>query len=142
LRTISVFAIITVRGEYSHKTGVQLVPTAVKKSALVRALGACVDERQKRQIRRFLLGLATDELQYIAEFLGSCILESGGRCCTSRTQVAEAIKRFERTRRVAQAEPCASGSIDDHEHKMILLLEYLCRSGLTQFTVAVGAGQR
>ena len=117
------------------------MPAAVKKSALVRALGACVDDRQRRQIRRFLLGLATDELQYIAEFLGSCILESGGRCCTSRTQVAEAIKQFERSRRMAQTDQCAS-SIQDYEHKMILLLEYLCRSGLTQFTVAVGAGQR
>jgi len=88
------------------------------------------------------MGLATDELQYIAEFLGSCILESGGRCCTSRTQVAEAIKQFERTRRMAQTDPFANGSIQDQEHKMILLLEYLCRSGLTQFTVAVCAGQR
>ena len=117
------------------------MPAAVKKSSLVRALGACVNDPQKRQIRRFLLGLATDELQYIAEFLGSCILESGGRCCTSRTQVAEAIKQFERSRRLAQTDSCAGGSIQDHEHKMILLLEYLCRSGLTQFTVAVGAGQ-
>ena len=118
------------------------MPAAVKKSALVRALGACVDDQQKRLIRRFLLGLATDELQYIAEFLGSCILESGGRCCTSRTQVAEAIKQFERSRRMAQTALCASASIQDQEHKMILLLEYLCRSGLTHFTVAVGAGQR
>ena len=118
------------------------MPAAVTKSALVRALGACVDDGQKRLIRRFLLGLATDELQYIAEFLGSCILESGGRCCTSRTQVAEAIKQFERSRRMAQTALCASVSIQDQEHKMILLLEYLCRSGLTQFTVAVGAGQR
>lgn len=117
------------------------MPAAVKKSSLVRALGACVNDPQKRQIRRFLLGLATDELQYIAEFLGSCILESGGRCCTSRTQVAEAIKQFERSRRLAQTDSYAGGSIQDHEHKMILLLEYLCRSGLTQFTVAVGAGQ-
>jgi hypothetical protein len=43
---------------------------------------------------------------------------------------------------MAQTDPFATGSIQDQEHKMILLLEYLCRSGLTQFTVAVGAGQR
>jgi hypothetical protein len=112
--------------------------TATKKSALVRALSVCVEDPQKREIRRFLLGLATDELQYIAEFLGSCILESGGRCHCSRTQLAEAIKQFDRTRRGSIA---AARSSQDQEHKMILLLEYLCRSGWTQYTLAVGAGQ-
>ena len=115
------------------------MPIAVKKSALVRALAACVDDLQKRQIRRFLLGLATDELQYIAEFLGSCILESGGRCCTSRTQVAEAIKQFERSRRLAQTVTCVSASIQDNEHKMILLLEYLGCSGLQKASMTARA---
>lgn len=111
--------------------------TAAKKSALVRALSVCVEDLQRREIRRYLQGLATDELQYIAEFLGSCILESGGRCRCSRTQLAEAIKQFDRTRRSSIT---ATGSWQDQEHKMILLLEYLCRSGLTQYTLAVGAG--
>ena len=116
--------------------------TAAKKSTLVRALSLCVDDSQKREIKRFLLGLATDELQYIAEFLGSCILESGWRWQGNRSQLAEAIKQFDRSR----PEPgcrCAAGALrdQDHEHKMILLLEYLCRSGLTQFTLSVAAGQ-
>ncbi len=114
--------------------------TATKKSALVRALSVCVEDPQRREIRRFLQGLATDELQYIAEFLGSCILESGGRCHCSRTQLAEAIKQFDRTRRGSIA-TARSSQDQDQEHKMILLLEYLCRSGLTQYTLAVGAGQ-
>ena len=115
-----------------------------KKSALVRALSACVDDPQKRQTRRFLQGLATDELQYIAEFLGSCILESSERFHCSRGQLTEAIKRFERSRRSAlPADPCAclANALQDQEHKMILLLEYLCRSGIAQFTVGVAAGQ-
>ena len=115
--------------------------TEAKKSTLVRALSLCVDDSQKRDIKRFLLGLATDELQYLAEFLGSCILESGWRWHGNRAQLAEAIKQFDRSRR----EPCrcSAGSLrdQDQEHKMILLLEYLCRSGLTQFTLSVGAGQ-
>ena len=74
------------------------MPAAAKKSALVRALSTCVEDLQVRPTRRFLQGLATDELQYIAEFLGSCILESGGRCRCSRTQLAEAITQFERSR--------------------------------------------
>jgi hypothetical protein len=91
-----------------------------------------------------LQGLATDELQYIAEFLGSCILESGVRCRGSRTQLAEAIKEFERNRRSALTEiggHSTAGALQDQEHKMILLLEYLCRSGMPQYTVSVGAGQ-
>ncbi len=115
---------------------------AAKKSALVRALSLCADDSQKRDIKRFLLGLATDELQYIAEFLGSCILESGWRWQGSRAQLAEAIKEFDRSRREAGCR-CSAGSLrdQDQEHKMILLLEYLCRSGLMQFTLSVGAGQ-
>ena len=116
--------------------------TATKKSALVRALSVCVEDLQRREIRRFLQGLATDELQYIAEFLGSCILESGGRCHCSRTQLAEAIKQFDRTRRGSiTAARSRQDQDQDQEHKMILLLEYLCRSGWTQYTLAVGAGQ-
>ena len=114
--------------------------TATKKSALVRALSICVEDLQRREIKRYLQGLATDELQYIAEFLGSCILESGGRCHCSRTQLAEAIKQFDRTRR-GSTTVVGSWQDQDQEHKMILLLEYLCRSGLTQYTLAVGAGQ-
>ena len=113
---------------------------ATKKSTLVRALTLCVDDSQRREIRRFLLGLATDELQYIAEFLGSCILESGWRWRGNRTQLAEAIRQFGRNRRESGCK-CSAGSLrdQDQEHKMILLLEYLCRSGLTQFTLSVGA---
>ena len=122
------------------------MPAAAKKSALVRALSTCVEDLQVRPTRRFLQGLATDELQYIAEFLGSCILESGGRCRCSRTQLAEAITQFERSRHTAPSPAtcrCAAGSLQDQdqEHKMILLLEYLCRSGLTQYSIGVGAGQ-
>ena len=86
--------------------------------------------------------MATDELQYIAEFLGSCILESGWRCYSSRTQLAEAIKQFDRSRRDAGCRGLPDRCRDqDQEHKMILLLEYLCRSGMTQFTMSVAQGR-
>jgi len=118
------------------------VPVASKKCALVSALSSCLENSQKRPTRRFLQGLATDELQYIAEFLGACILESGGRCRGSRAQLAEAIKQFEHSRRNAlMAESQGAGSLQDQEHKMILLLEYLCRSGTAEHTMSVGAGQ-
>jgi hypothetical protein len=127
----------------NFRGGVLLVPATAKKSSLVCALIACLENSQKRPTRRFLQGLATDELQYIAEFLGACILESGGRCRGSRTELAEAIKQFERSRHGASSDAVARGRdpIQDQEHKMILLLEYLCRSGVPQHTMSVGAGQ-
>ena len=48
----------------------------VTRNTLVAALVACSDETVKTRARRFLLGLSCDELQFIAEFLGACILES------------------------------------------------------------------
>jgi hypothetical protein len=113
---------------------------AAQKSVLVSALSACADGSQQRDARRFLQGLAKDELQYIAEFLGSCILESQGYYVGSRTQLVEAIKQFDRSRRATcGASPSAASIVQDQEHKMILLLEYLCRSGLTRFSMGVGA---
>ena len=113
---------------------------AAQKSVLVSALSACADELQQREARRFLQGLAKDELQYIAEFLGSCILESQEHSLSSRTKLVEAIKQFDSSRRsVSNGAGSGAGALQDQEHKMILLLEYLCRSGLTRFSMGVGA---
>jgi len=65
-----------------------------------------------------LQGLSSDELQFIAEYLGSCILESSGACCGSRAELAL---------RVAQYQAARAPSLDQ-DHKMILLLEFLCRA--------------
>jgi hypothetical protein len=101
-----------------------------------------LENSQKRPTRRFLQGLAIDELQYIAEFLGACILESSGRCRGSRAQLAEAIKQFEHSRRSALLSVSHGAScLQDQEHKMILLLEYLCRTGTAERTMSVAAGQ-
>jgi hypothetical protein len=50
----------------------------VTRNTLIAALVACSDETVKTRARRFLMGLSCDELQFIAEFLGACILESSG----------------------------------------------------------------
>lgn len=82
------------------------------KAALVSALVACASERQRRDARRFLQGLSCDELQYIAGFLGACILEGAP---------ADAL---------ADGERLSPGiHLDDHEHKLVLALEYLGRCG-------------
>jgi hypothetical protein len=92
------------------------------KTALISAIAACSEQRLQKKARKFLLGLSTDELQYIAEFLGACVLESLGNSALSRRELADGIAQFEQVRR-ARAD-----CLGDREHKMILLLEYLCRS--------------
>ena len=106
------------------------------RSSLVAALVSCVESPLKYEARRFLVGLSSDELQFIAEFLGACILESSGRCGCSRAQLADRIDRYQQTR-----DGCAQRRSEDQDHKMILLLEYLCRSGVPQFSLAAGASQ-
>jgi len=90
--------------------------------ALISAIAACAEHRSQRKARKFLQGLSTDELQYIAEFLGAYVLESG-QPGFSRRELADHIARFEQVR-------CAPPKCRaDQDHKMILLLEYMCSSG-------------
>ena len=79
------------------------------RSTLVAALVQCADRPWKAKARRFLRGLSFDELQYIAGFLGGCILESTGG--HPRTY------------------DCRHSS-EDRALKMILVQEYLSRAGV------------
>jgi hypothetical protein len=103
---------------------------------LVAALALCVDKSLQSKTRHFLLGLSCDELEFIAEYLGCCILESARQCGCSRAQLAARIAEFQRAR-----QGCSSLRSTDQEHKMILLLEYLCLTGVRQFSMPVRAGQ-
>ena len=105
------------------------------RNSLVAALVACADQPLKSEARRFLAGLSSDELQFIAEFLGSCVLESQVLCVGNRAELAERIARFQQ----ARADRAQRWSTDQ-AHKMILLLEYLCRSGVRERGMAAGAG--
>jgi hypothetical protein len=71
--------------------------------------------------------LSSDELQFIAEYLGACILE----CADIGGCHAGLAERFSRTPRVAA----------DFELKMILLREYLCRAGVRSLPAGVSAYQ-
>jgi hypothetical protein len=86
------------------------------------------------------VGLSSDELEFIAEFVGACILESAcileldssERCRRSRAELAQRIAEFQQARVArVQLQP------EDQEHKMILLLEYLCRSGRHEVSAIV-----
>jgi hypothetical protein len=96
------------------------VPSSPMKNVLVRSLGSMVSIEQRRKARQFLLGLSIDELQYIAEFMGSCILESENPARWTRQQLSQGIQRFDGRRHPAS----------DREHKMLLLLEFLYRCGV------------
>jgi hypothetical protein len=85
------------------------------RNTLVAALVECADRPKKPTARRFLLGLSFDELQFIAEYLGSCILEFEG---------ADSMACY--------PQPRAPRIAADVELKMILLREYLCRAGVRE----------
>lgn len=104
-------------------------------NALVAALVSCTDAPSRSPARRFLRGLSRDELEYIAEFLGACILESSARRRSTRAQMAERIAEFQQGRLGYAA--CSP----DQEHKMVLLLEFLCLDSLRQLSFPLGAGQ-
>lgn len=85
------------------------------RNALVTALIACSDSSLRTKAQRFLQGLSSDELQFIAEYLGACILESEE---PRQGFLGHPITRFG---------DCPE--TPDQEHKMILLVEYLRRTG-------------
>ena len=105
------------------------------RNSLVAALVSCADQPLKSEARRFLTGLSSDELQFIAEFLGSCVLESQQRCACNRAELADRIARFQQL-----PGDRAPKRTTDQELKMILLLEYLCRSGVQELRLPAGAG--
>jgi hypothetical protein len=82
---------------------------------LVAALIACTDAPFRARARRFARGLSADELQFIAEYLGACILD--GACAPAA---------------LAERLPAP-----DRDHKIILLLEYLCQTGRRAVSVRV-----
>ncbi len=92
------------------------------RSVLISALVGCTYGPVKARSRRFLQGLSSDELQFIAEYLGSCILESSETDCCARSELALRVAQFQAVR--------AHALSADEEHKMILLLEFLCRRGM------------
>jgi hypothetical protein len=101
-------------------------------AALIAALASCAEGPLQLTVRDFLIGLSCDELQFIAEFLGASILEAEEKRRCSRGQLARQIAAFQRARTGYAAEPSP-----DQDHKMILLLEFLCRSGLQRAPAAL-----
>jgi len=79
------------------------------RTTLVAALASCAENKVRARARKFLSGLSADELQFIAGYLGARILQSAGQDSWAETW-----------------KPAGS---PDHDHKMIVLVEYLRQSG-------------
>jgi len=92
-----------------------------RRQELAAALVASADSPCRANARRFVNGLSSDELQFIAGYLGACILESTQQSQRSRAELAARLAEFQ------QSHARTLGA--DQDHKMILLLEYLWRSG-------------
>lgn len=98
------------------------------RDALEAALIACAKSRPSRwRTRRFLTGLSSDELQFIAGYLGACVpgFPAGWRRYPSGQPQWNAPARRADT-------GMAASQSRDREHKMILLVEFLGRSGMRQ----------
>ena len=84
---------------------------------LVAALVSCAGDDTKFRLRRFLAGLSADELQFLAGFQGARILERSAASTVAPTGHAD--YGF-----------CTAGPPSaDHDHKMLVLREYLARCG-------------
>lgn len=92
---------------------------------LVAALASCADESVKPVLRRFLAGLSSDELQFIAGFLGGHILECEGWSSRSKELLAARMTQYQYTSVSRSQYQC-----EDRDHKMILVMEYLCHGGM------------
>jgi hypothetical protein len=101
---------------------------------LVAALASWAEPVLRAETRRFLLGLSSDELQFLADFLGASILESGSKRPGSRISIALRVADFQRVR----CPSCSAASID-RDHKIILLREFLTRGGLRELPQPLGA---
>ncbi len=116
---------------------------AGERATLVNALSTVAVLERRRKIRRFLEGLSSGELRYIAGYLGACLIESTlAYRSVPRAQIACQILRYEgypvcedEVRWNTSQEPRASNL----EHRMILLLEYL-NSCQCAVAVKVAAG--
>ncbi len=105
---------------------------ATEKLILVDALSCMANLCHRETARSFLEGLSTDELQYIAAFLGACVLDPMlGDPDASRDCMARLIAQYEwnrrpyRMSRIRGSSGTQLNTDTDVTHKMILLLEYL-----------------
>ena len=116
-----------------------------EQSNLVDAISSMFTAGREQAARRFLEGLSTDELRYIAAYLGTRVVDPGlPPPSQDRNQIAQSIERYEDAKKgpepkTADRDSCCSRA--QVAHQMIVLLEYLSVCSLdTPTTLPVQAG--
>ena len=100
---------------------------------------------REQAARRFLEGLSTDELRYIASYFGTRVLDPGmpppGQ---NRNQIAQSIERYEGAKKGPESKTAGGDSRYSRRkvtHQMMVLIEYLSACTLdTPATLPVQAG--
>ncbi len=102
---------------------------------LVKAVSSLSAASRREAARRFLEGLSSDELEYIAAYFGARLIESRPTSpALTRDEIALCIQRYD-----GAAGPSSSESRSTH--RMMILLEYLSMNRASQSeTVLAPAG--
>ena len=116
-----------------------------EQSNLVNAISSLSTAGREQAARRFLEGLSTDELRYIAAYLGTRVVDPGlPPPSQDRSQIVQSIERYEDSKNGPEPKPvgsdsrCCGGMAG---HQMMVLLEYLSACSLdTPATLPVEAG--
>ena len=103
------------------------------RSDLVHALTLLTADQGRS--RRFLEGLSTNELHYIAEFFGATALDPELRPRKGRAAMARRVQMFHEKSDRSGETPSFSAS-----HKMILLLEFLSLNEVEHKAMAAHVG--
>ncbi len=113
-----------------------------ERASLVTAISATSTSGRREAARRFLEGLSTDELQYIAAYFGARLLEPGPNGSEqSRDEMAHQIEQYEGKRKTPQRSNGSKISPESYtvSHRMIVLLEYLSACNMRSKTATARA---
>lgn len=95
------------------------------RTALENALYLYASEGRQAAAKSFLEGLATTELLFLAEFLGSCILITSAADIKTWEAICHRAKMWHRKLRYVN-----SPHREQLEHKLILITEFAARCGV------------
>ncbi len=100
-----------------------------EQSNLVDAISSMSTAGRQRAARNFLEGLSTDELRYIAGYLGTRVIDPDlPPPCKNRNQIALSIERYEGSKKGPEPKKVGSDTRCNGSratHRMMVLLEYL-----------------
>lgn len=97
-----------------------MVP-ATQKADWIAIVTDAAPAAAKARVQSLLRGLSSDELQYLASFLGTCTLENFDPFIAPHYRLSLAVQRFDAQRPI-------KGQTLDRQHKMFVALELFRRA--------------